>query len=85
MPVQPPSPGLYRVVQDLEGERRTSLLVAGGYDPREADLTPRPVELPSAEGAAAPPSRGSLPFWPWLAAAVLLVSLVEWWVDARGR
>lgn len=84
-PFRPPSPGLYRLVQSWVGGSQESLLVAGGYHPLEADLAPREPSLPLAEGEATPLGRGAMAFWPWLAAAVLLVSLVEWWVDARGR
>ena len=84
-PFRPPSPGIYRAVQELEGGKEESLVVASGYHPREADLTPRTPALSAADGVSLPSSRGAVAFWPWLAAAVLLLSLVEWWVDARGR
>jgi hypothetical protein len=82
---RPPGPGLYRVIQDLESGSQESLLVAGGYDPLEADLTPRAIDLPSAEGETSAPARGALAFWPWLAGVVLCLSLAEWWVDSRGH
>lgn len=84
-PFRPPAPGLYRVSQDGGGGRQDAYLIAAPYDPGEADLAPRAAEIPAAGGSALPPARGSFPFWPWLAGGLLLVSLVEWWVDARGR
>ncbi|HZR98616.1 MAG TPA: BatA and WFA domain-containing protein [Chloroflexota bacterium] len=84
-PFQPPAPGLYRVIQAGEGMRQERVLVAGGYDPREADLAPRALDLPAAAGEPLPAAGGALAYWPWLALGVVLVSLAEWWVDARGR
>jgi hypothetical protein len=93
-PFRPPAPGLYRVVQAVEAVqeggagaagRQEFLVVADGYHPLEADLTPRTVDLPAADGAPAGQARGAAAFWPWLAAAVLALSTLEWWVDARGR
>ena len=84
-PFRPPAPGLYRVVQAGEGSEQVSTLIAEGYHPQEADLEPRPLAL-AAEGDAPPPAaQGALAWWPWLAAAVLFVSLAEWWIDARGH
>jgi hypothetical protein len=84
-PFRPPAPGVYQVVQSGEGVRQESLLVAEGYAPTEADLTPRTVELSAAEGTSSAPAPSALLLWPWLVGGVLLLSLVEWWVDARGR
>lgn len=84
-PFRPPEPGLYSVVQSWEGERQRSLLVASGYHPQEADLSPRSIDIPAAKGEVSAPARGALPFWPWLVAGVVGLALVEWWVDARGR
>ncbi|MHB8992583.1 MAG: VWA domain-containing protein [Chloroflexota bacterium] len=83
-PFRPPAPGLYRVVQSWEGESQQFLLVASGYHPQEAELAPRSFELTAVEGDSPSPARGALSFWPWLVAGVVLLSLVEWWVDARG-
>ncbi len=82
---RPPAPGLYRVVQAWDGGRQESLLAAGGYSPQEADLTPRVLDLPVEGAAPTVSARGALGFWPWLAAGVLLISLLEWWIDARGN
>lgn len=85
MPFRPPEPGLYTVVQSWPEGRQTALLLAGGYHPEEADLTPRAVDLQASGDASESPVGGALPFWPWLAGVILVLSLVEWWVDARGR
>lgn len=84
-PLRPPLPGLYRVVQDTTAGRHESFLVASGYDLLESEPAPRAVDIPAAGEASGLPARGSLAFWPWIAAILLLVSLTEWWVDARGR
>jgi hypothetical protein len=65
--------------------RQDSTLVAEGYHPLEADLRLGAPAIPAEDGQAAPAARGALAFWPWLVGAVVLVSTVEWWVDARGR
>ena len=85
MPFRPPTPGLYRVVQGRDGGQQQSFLVARGYDPQESDLAARTAEIPAAEGAVTLSARGAVTFWPWLASTLLLISLMEWWVDARGR
>ncbi len=84
-PFRPPAPGLYRAVQSWDGGTQQSLVVAAGYHPQEADLSPRDLDLPASDGGSPAPSRGALSFWPWLAGGVLLLSLLEWWVDSRGR
>ncbi|TAK31215.1 MAG: VWA domain-containing protein [Chloroflexota bacterium] len=82
---RPPAPGLYRVVQEGQEIRQEAALVADGYHPLEADLSPRTPDLAAADGEPPAPARGALSFWPWLAAAIVLLSLVEWWMDARGE
>ena len=82
---RPPAPGLYQVIQRWDTGRQESLLVAGGYRPQEVDLKPAIVDIPAADGESGDGGRGSLALWPWLAAALLGVSMIEWWVDSRGR
>jgi hypothetical protein len=84
-PFRAPAPGIFRAVETGEGGSRESFLVASPYNAGEADVAPRETEIPAAGDAGAPPVRGSFPFWPWLAGALLVVSMIEWWVDARGR
>jgi Ca-activated chloride channel homolog len=85
MPFRPSEPGLYAIVQEWPEGQQESLLVAGGYHAEEADLAPRSVELAASGDAPTAPARGALSLWPLLAGAILLVSMLEWWVDARGR
>jgi hypothetical protein len=84
-PFRPPAPGLYRVFQAGPAGQQESLLVAAGYHPLEAALTPQVPALPAQDGAPPSAARGAVALWPWLAVAVLLLSLAEWWLDARGR
>jgi hypothetical protein len=53
----------------------------------ESDLRPRPVpEAPPPPAAAFSADANQRPLWPWLAAAALLVMLVEWlYVHGRRR
>lgn len=83
---RPPAPGLYRIVQEGAAGSQEQLVMAAGYSAAEAHLTPRPIAV---EGVRTD-STGGVPgsarsLWPWLAVAVLGVSLAEWWWDARGR
>jgi hypothetical protein len=82
-PFRPDAPGLYRVGQVGGGVQQESDLIAEGYHPAEADLTPRELAVPAADGAVAP-AQGTRVLWPFLAGAVLLIGLIEWWVDARS-
>jgi hypothetical protein len=84
-PFRPPAPGLYRVVQSGEGGDQVSTLIAEGYQAEEAVLAPHALALPAERDAPPPAAQGAIAWWPWLAAAVLLFALGEWWVDARGR
>jgi hypothetical protein len=59
------------------------LIVVNGYAPGEANLTPRAISLTGSAAAPEPPARGSAVFWPWLAGAILCLSVGEWWIEAR--
>ncbi len=82
---RPPAPGLYRVVQSADGGRQESLLAASGYHEAEVDLAPRVLDLPTGDDSLPPPAHGATAYWPWLAAAIMVLSLGEWWIDARGH
>lgn len=85
LPFRPPAPGLYRVVQSGDSGQQQSFLIASGYDSAESNPATRSIDIPAADGTPTLPARGAITFWPWLAAALLSISMVEWWVDARGR
>lgn len=85
LPFRPPSQGLYRVVQSGSSGQHASFLIAAGYDSQESRLATGAVDIKVASGSNVPPARSALNLWPWLAVALLLTSLIEWWVDARGR
>jgi hypothetical protein len=89
-PFRPREPGVYRVLQEGLQPRPDRFVVAEAYSPGEADITPRTPALTGQAGAEGLDAaavlrsvRGGL--WPWLLAALLLLSLLEWGVDARGR
>ncbi|HEX2034479.1 MAG TPA: BatA and WFA domain-containing protein [Chloroflexota bacterium] len=84
-PFRPPAPGPYRLIQEGDAGGQESLVVAEGYHPQEADLTPQSPDLPALAGQPLALAHGVLSLWPWLALAALACSVVEWWVDARGR
>lgn len=78
------APGVHRLVQQRGETGAATLFAVNAYQPDAADLRPRTVELP-LPAAAAPGGGRPQPLWPALILAVLLLSLCEWWVDARGR
>lgn len=83
-PIQPQAPGLYQLVQVRgDGREVVSLLPVAGYLARESRIAPQP-ELPLAPAGTEPAPAQPWPLWPWLALAALIVSFIEWWVDARG-
>jgi hypothetical protein len=83
-PFTPSRPGVYRAVQAGAGDSQELALTTNGYHALEADLTPRTAGIPALEDPMERVAHGAFGLWPILAALVLLLSLVEWWVDARG-
>ncbi len=86
-PFRPTTPGVYRVLQDQEA---SGYVVADAYAPTEADISPREPTALTADLQDDGNVRGVLRsvrggLWLWLLAALLLLSLLEWGVDARGR
>ncbi|MFO7173550.1 MAG: VWA domain-containing protein [Bacillota bacterium] len=83
-PRTPRMPGLHRLVQvRAGGQQVVSLVPVGGYIPGESRIAPAAIPLPDA-AAGARAAASPRPLWPWLAAAALILSFAEWWVDARG-
>jgi hypothetical protein len=84
-PITPSRPGVYRAVQSGAGDTQQLTLTTNGYHALEADLSPRAVEIPALDDPTDRVARGAFALWPILAAMVLFLSLLEWWIDARGR
>jgi hypothetical protein len=78
-------PGVYHLVQSNSGGTQTRVFTSDGYHPLEGDPTPRQPSAAGTDDRSGPPSQPDRPLWPLVAAAILALSLVEWWVDGRGR
>jgi hypothetical protein len=86
---RPPAPGLYRLVEEDPRGATLTFVVADGFAPTEADLSPA---TPAALIGTAATDAGQLNVnavragvWPWLLAGLLVLAAAEWLVDARGR
>ncbi len=80
--------GVYTVhIRSADGET-TDAFAVNLFDPRESDVRPREsIRIGRVEVSAAQATSDALArreFWPWLAALVLAVLAVEWWVYHRG-
>ncbi len=81
-------PGHYRVWAEIPTFGGLKELDTHGFvveiDPRESDLRKR--EMPAEENSdvALAPIKGSLPVWPYLLTAALLLLFLETWLSNRG-
>jgi hypothetical protein len=79
-------PGVYSVREQVQAGVRASRFVVQFQDPAMSRIAPGAAPLVQASdkprGALL---RGTLEVWPWLAAAALVLLLVEWAVFLRGR
>lgn len=84
-PVTPSQPGVYTVTQQLAHGSRTSRFVVMLQDPALSRISPgaAPVTQEGGRSTGAPP-RGTLEVWPWLAAAALVLLVLEWLYYLRG-
>ncbi len=84
-PFTPTQPGVYRAVEAGPDGERQLVFTTNGYHPLEADLTARSVTIPAPDESMGSLLRGGVAVWPLVAALVLGLSLLEWWLDARGH
>ncbi len=79
-------PGLYRLEQVINGQKREDYLAVNFAPVQESQVKPAAqVKLGLKDVAAGAPAKVPQEFWPWLALAALAVMSVEWWVYLRGH
>jgi len=89
---QTDTPGIYIVTQDTPVQQRQGAFVVNLFDPSQSNLAPAdqlPVVHSLAFGASGQAGQ-SVPLelrelWPWIAALLLLVLCIEWWLFSRGH
>ncbi len=89
---QTDTPGIYQVTQDTPGQQRQGAFVVNLFDPSQSNLAPADqlLVVHSVAFGANGQAGQSVPLelrelWPWIAALLLLVLCIEWWLFSRGH
>jgi Ca-activated chloride channel homolog len=85
---QTDTPGIYDVAQFGQGKERHGAFAVNLFDPLQSRLAPANL-LPIAHSTAFDASGPGIPrvlreVWPWIAAFLLLVLCLEWWLFSRS-
>ena len=98
MTVAPPFPaapyaltnsiGIYQVTQRVYGQERQGAFAVNLFDPQQSRLAPA-NQLPVVHSINFAPGNNGVPrvlreVWPWIAALLLLILCLEWWLFSRG-
>lgn len=80
--------GLYQVVQQVHGQARYGAFTVNLFDPQQSRLAPA-SQLPVANSTDFSAGGNTVPrelreIWPWIAAFLLLVLCLEWWLFSRS-
>ena len=80
--------GIYQVIQQVHGQERQGAFTVNLFDPLQSRLAPA-NQLPVAHSTDFSTGGNSVPqvlreIWPWIAAFLLLVLCVEWWLFSRS-
>ncbi len=80
--------GVYQVIQQVHGQERQGAFTVNLFDPLQSRLAPA-NQLPVAHSTDFSTGGNSVPqvlreIWPWIAAFLLLVLCVEWWLFSRS-
>ncbi len=80
--------GIYRVAQRVHGQERYGDFVVNLFDPLQSRLLPAQT-LPVIASSNMTTSSNGVPrtlheIWPWIAALLLLVLSLEWWIFSKG-
>jgi hypothetical protein len=80
--------GLYQVTQRIHGQERLGAFTVNLFDPIQSRLTPA-TELPVIHSTNFTIDNNTVPrelreIWPWIAAFLLLVLCIEWWLFSRS-
>jgi hypothetical protein len=80
--------GLYQVIQQVHGQERRGAFAVNLFDPQQSRLAPA-NQLPVAHSIDFSAGNNAVPqvlreIWPWIAAFLLLVLCLEWWLFSRS-
>jgi len=80
--------GIYQVTQRVYGQERQGAFAVNLFDPQQSRLAPA-NQLPVVHSINFAPGNNGVPrvlreVWPWIAALLLLILCLEWWLFSRG-
>ena len=80
--------GIYQVTQRVYGQERRGAFAVNLFDPQQSRLAPT-NQLPVVHSISFAPGNNGVPrvlreVWPWIAALLLLILCLEWWLFSRG-
>src|SRR5438876_2343780 len=80
--------GIYQVTQRVYGQERQGAFAVNLFDPQQSRLAPA-NQLPVVHSINFAPGNNGVPrvlreIWPWIAALLLLILCLEWWLFSRG-
>ncbi len=80
--------GIYQVTQRVYGQERRGAFAVNLFDPQQSRLAPT-NQLPVVHSINFAPGNNGVPrvlreIWPWIAAFLLLILCLEWWLFSRG-
>jgi Ca-activated chloride channel family protein len=80
--------GIYQVIQRVNGQERRGAFAVNLFDPQQSRLAPA-SQLPVAHSIDFAPGNNAVPrvlreIWPWIAALLLLILCLEWWLFSRS-
>jgi len=80
--------GIYQVNQRVNGQERRGAFAVSLFDPQQSRLAPA-MQLPVVHSTNFASGSNGVPrvlreIWPWIAAFLLLILCLEWWLFSRG-
>lgn len=80
--------GIYQVIQNVRGQARYGAFSVNLFNPLQSQLAPAKA-LPVAKSTNFTTSTTNVPrelreVWPWIAAFLLLILCIEWWLFSRS-
>ena len=80
--------GIYQVTQRVYGQERRGAFAVNLFDPQQSRLAPT-NQLPVVHSINFAPGNNGVPrvlreIWPWIAAFLLLILCLEWWLFSRS-
>lgn len=80
--------GIYQVIQHVNGQERRGAFAVNLFDPQQSRLAPA-RQLPVVHSSDFALGNNTVPrvlreIWPWIAAFLLLILCLEWWLFSRS-